>query len=77
MLPMESVRDGISKTNSAYGLTGVPETFYLDRNGRAAFHSIGAVKRNDLEVGIGAALKKSSRRRSLPSVCGRKGNRGT
>lgn len=58
--PYVSVRDGTSKTHSAYGLTGVPETFYLDRNGRAAFHSIGAVKKDDLEVGIRAALKESS-----------------
>jgi hypothetical protein len=48
-----SVRDGTSKTYSAYGLTGVPETFYLDRRGRAVFHSIGAVSKEDLEVGIG------------------------
>lgn len=58
--PYVSVRDGTSKTHSAYGLTGVPETFYLDRNGRAAFHTIGAVSKDDLEVGIRAALKDSS-----------------
>jgi cytochrome c biogenesis protein CcmG/thiol:disulfide interchange protein DsbE len=51
-----SVRDGTPKTYSAYGLTGVPETFYLDRSGRAVFHSIGAVSKDDLEVGIRAAL---------------------
>jgi cytochrome c biogenesis protein CcmG/thiol:disulfide interchange protein DsbE len=58
--PYVSVRDGTSKTRSAYGLTGVPETFYLDREGRAAFHSIGAVSKDDLEVGIRAALKDES-----------------
>lgn len=58
--PYVSVRDGTSKTHSAYGITGVPETYYLDRNGRAAFHSIGAVEKDDLEVGIRAALKESS-----------------
>jgi len=58
--PYVSVRDGTSKTSSAYGLTGVPETFYLDRKGRAVFHSIGAVSNEDLEVGIGAALKDRS-----------------
>lgn len=58
--PYVSVRDGTSKTHSAYGITGVPETYYLDRNGRAAFHSIGAVSMDDLEVGIRAALKDAS-----------------
>lgn len=55
--PYVSVRDGTSKTSSAYGLTGVPETFYLDRAGRAAFHSVGAVSKGELEAGIRAALK--------------------
>jgi len=55
-----SVRDGTSKTSAAHGLTGVPETFYLNRQGRAAFHSIGAVSKDDLAVGIGAALKDRS-----------------
>lgn len=55
-----SVRDGTSKTSSAYGLTGLPETFYLDRKGRAAFHSVGAVSKDDLEVGIRAALNDGS-----------------
>ena len=58
--PYVSVRDGTSKTHSAYGITGVPETYYLDRNGRVAFHSIGAVSTDDLEVGIRAALKDAS-----------------
>ncbi len=58
--PYVSVRDSTSKTHSAYGITGVPETYYLDRNGRAAFHSIGAVSKDDLEVGIRAALKDAS-----------------
>jgi cytochrome c biogenesis protein CcmG, thiol:disulfide interchange protein DsbE len=55
-----SVRDGTSKTDSSYGLTGVPETFYLDRKGRAVFHSIGAVSKDELEVGIRAALMDRS-----------------
>ncbi len=55
-----SVRDGTSKTSSAYGLSGLPETVYLDRNGRVVVHSIGAVSKDDLEVGIRAALKDES-----------------
>ena len=55
--PYVSVRDGTAKTRSDYGLTGVPETFYLDREGRAAFHSVGAVSKDDLQVGIRAASR--------------------
>ena len=51
-----AIREGYS----AYGLTGVPETYYLDRRGRAVFHSIGAVSKDDLEVGIRAALMGKS-----------------
>jgi len=54
------VRDGSSKTSSTYVPTGLPETFYLDRKGRVAFRSIGAVATDDLEVGIGAALRHES-----------------
>lgn len=52
-----SVRDGTSKTYSAYGLTGLPETYFLDRKGRAVSHSIGAVSKEDLEGGIRVALE--------------------
>jgi cytochrome c biogenesis protein CcmG, thiol:disulfide interchange protein DsbE len=55
-----SVRDGTSKTSASYGLTGVPETYYVDRRGRAVFHSIGAVSKEDLETGIRAALRSES-----------------
>ncbi len=58
--PYVSVRDRTSKTFSAYGLTGIPETFYLDRQGRVVFHSIGAVSSEDLETGIRAALEGGS-----------------
>lgn len=58
--PYVSVRDGTSKTSSSYGLTGLPETFYLDRKGRAIFHSIGAVSKEDLDAGIRAALRTTS-----------------
>lgn len=54
--PYVSVRDGTSKTSSSYGLTGVPETYYVDRRGRAVFHSIGAVSKEELEQGIRVAL---------------------
>jgi hypothetical protein len=49
------VRDGGSATYSAYGLTGLPETYYLDSRGRIVAHSIGEISRRALEAGIGAA----------------------
>ena len=47
-----SVRDGSSSTGDRYGLTGVPETYYLDRRGRIVAHSIGEVSTSELEQGI-------------------------
>ena len=47
-----SVRDGGSSTYDRYGLTGVPETYYLDRRGRILAHSVGEVSTSELEQGI-------------------------
>ena len=47
-----SVRDGGSSTSEDYGLTGVPETYYLDARGRIVAHSVGEVSRRELEAGI-------------------------
>lgn len=47
-----SVRDGGSSTYDNYGLTGIPETYYLDRRGRILAHSIGQVSKDELEQGI-------------------------
>jgi cytochrome c biogenesis protein CcmG/thiol:disulfide interchange protein DsbE len=51
-----SVRDGAGSVYSAYGLTGVPETYYLDRRGRILAHSLGQLSREELEQGIAQAL---------------------
>jgi cytochrome c biogenesis protein CcmG/thiol:disulfide interchange protein DsbE len=50
--PYVSIRDTGNDTYDAYGLTGVPETFYLDGQGRAVAHTPGAVSRQTLEQGI-------------------------
>jgi cytochrome c biogenesis protein CcmG/thiol:disulfide interchange protein DsbE len=55
-VPYASVRDGSDRTYADYGLTGTPETYYLDARGRAVAHSPGAVDRESLEAGIRAAL---------------------
>lgn len=50
-----AVRDTSDRTYSAYGLTGIPETFYLDRQGRVVAHSAGQVSERELEAGIAKA----------------------
>lgn len=44
-----SVKDGNGKTFTSYGLTGVPETYFLDGRGRLADHVAGELRRDDLE----------------------------
>jgi cytochrome c biogenesis protein CcmG/thiol:disulfide interchange protein DsbE len=50
-----SVRDASNRSYSDYGLTGVPETFYIDARGRAVAHSLGGLSRDELERGVAAA----------------------
>lgn len=50
-----SARDGGDGTFDAYGLTGLPETYFLDRRGRVVLHSIGEISAEELEAGIRAA----------------------
>ena len=53
-----SVRDGGSATYERYGLTGVPETYYLDARGRIVAHSVGEVSRRELEQGVTLAMMR-------------------
>jgi cytochrome c biogenesis protein CcmG/thiol:disulfide interchange protein DsbE len=53
-----SVRDGGDSTYSAFGLTGVPETYYLDARGRIVAHSVGEVSREELEANIVKATRE-------------------
>lgn len=48
-VPYSSVRHGSPRTYGAYGLTGVPETYYIDARGRIVAHATGAVSRAELE----------------------------
>ena len=57
-VPYPSVRDGSPKTHTAYGLTGVPETYYIDGEGRIVEHAVGAVSRRELEAGIATLLRE-------------------
>jgi cytochrome c biogenesis protein CcmG, thiol:disulfide interchange protein DsbE len=56
-----SVRDGGASTYSHYGLTALPETYFLDANGRIVGHSAGEVSDDEVEAGIRLALKRSAR----------------
>ena len=56
-VPYVSVRDKGPGTATSYGLTGVPETYYLDRQGRIVGHTIGAVSRRELEEQLRALLR--------------------
>ena len=48
-VPYPSVRDGSNRAYTAYGLTGVPETYYIDARGRIVAHVTGALSRDKLE----------------------------
>ena len=48
-MPYPSVRETGDKTYRAYGLTGVPETYFIDSRGRVVAHAIGGVTRDGLE----------------------------
>lgn len=56
-VPYVSLRDREDRTFRAYGLTGVPETYYLDATGRIVAHSPGAITRSTLEAGIRQAIQ--------------------
>jgi cytochrome c biogenesis protein CcmG/thiol:disulfide interchange protein DsbE len=47
-----SVRDGGSSTSGNYGLTGVPETYFVDRKGRIVAHVVGRISKRTLEEGL-------------------------
>jgi cytochrome c biogenesis protein CcmG/thiol:disulfide interchange protein DsbE len=52
-----SVRDGGSRTYDNYGLTGLPETYFLDDRGRIVEHVLGEISRAQLESGIETAME--------------------
>jgi cytochrome c biogenesis protein CcmG, thiol:disulfide interchange protein DsbE len=56
--PYVSVRDGNDDVYTAYGLTGTPETYFLDARGRAVAHSAGPVDRATLALGVRSILPR-------------------
>jgi cytochrome c biogenesis protein CcmG/thiol:disulfide interchange protein DsbE len=51
------VHDNKNVTTPKYGLTGLPETFFLDRKGRIVEHVPGEVRAQDLSNGVERALR--------------------
>lgn len=56
-VPFPSLRDGTNETYEAYGLTGLPETYWLDTDGRVVAHWAGALSAERLERGIATAIE--------------------
>ena len=57
-----SARDGSGDTTwDNYGLTGVPETYFLDANGNIVSHIPGEVTTQTLEQGVATIVSKGSR----------------
>jgi cytochrome c biogenesis protein CcmG/thiol:disulfide interchange protein DsbE len=52
-----AVHDGGGSTYDGYGLTGVPETYWIDARGRIVAHYPGAISRRLLEQGIREAAQ--------------------
>ncbi len=53
-VPYPSVRDRDDRTYRTYGLTGVPETFFIDARGRVVRHVPGQIEPAGLEAGLRA-----------------------
>jgi cytochrome c biogenesis protein CcmG/thiol:disulfide interchange protein DsbE len=51
------VHDNRNVTSPKYGLTGLPETFFIDRRGKVVEHVISEVKAADIRAGVERALQ--------------------
>ncbi len=54
--------NGLDRANigGLYGLTGIPETFWIDRDGRIVDHWIGAISETDLETRVRRLIEDGS-----------------
>ena len=55
------VRDKSDGTYRAYGLTGVPETFFLDRAGRVRVHWVGEIDADQMDDGLAVIMSGGTR----------------
>lgn len=51
-----NVRDSGNEVARRWGLVGLPETFFIDADGKVVAHILGAASAGELRVGIDAAL---------------------
>jgi cytochrome c biogenesis protein CcmG, thiol:disulfide interchange protein DsbE len=51
------VHDNHNVTSPSYGLTGLPETFFIDRRGKVVVHVPGQVKASEIQDGVQQALR--------------------
>jgi cytochrome c biogenesis protein CcmG/thiol:disulfide interchange protein DsbE len=51
-----NLADGQGSTLGRWGVTGFPETFFIDARGRVVAHVAGEIKTAELQDGIGKAL---------------------
>jgi cytochrome c biogenesis protein CcmG, thiol:disulfide interchange protein DsbE len=51
------VHDNHNVTSPKYGLSGLPETFFIDRTGKLVGHVAAAIDADDLRDGVEQALK--------------------
>lgn len=59
-VPYVSVRDRGDDVFDAHGLTGVPETYYVDARGRIVAHTPGPITQESLEDGTRAAHRRAT-----------------
>jgi cytochrome c biogenesis protein CcmG/thiol:disulfide interchange protein DsbE len=50
-----NIREGDKQTARRYGMTGIPETFFISAQGRVVAHVIGALTPDQLRAGVDAA----------------------
>lgn len=51
-----TIREPTSDVADIFGATGIPETYFIDAQGRVVGHAIGALDQSQLEAGAKAAL---------------------
>jgi len=51
-----NIRDPTNETSRRYGTTGIPETYFISARGKIVNHVIGALRPDQLQTGITAAV---------------------
>src|SRR5213079_3260114 len=54
-----TIRDPGKEVARSYGATGIPETYFISRQGRVVAHCVGVVSAKQLRTGVAAALARA------------------